>query len=228
MGSAQSRFFSRLTFAAGLVTIAFALWLGTIFPSKAELTRDFKTPILAFEFAQTPDDLDFLSGQDDGPRALRQAMDEGHRWDMIFPFVYAGLLFLTCLHQGLRGFKTGWLGLPVAFLVVISDLWENIVLTSITAALDQGQTIVPLLDGLYWATWAKWGCLALTLVLAAVPFWSGKRWIAALPMTAAALTIALTWILGAPGSVAELMGLCVGLAYVGLTLELGIRLKSGG
>ena len=97
MDPTRERSLARLTFAVGLATIAFGLWLGTVFPTKAELTRGFKTPILAFEFAHAPEDLDFLTGSEDGPRALRQAMDEGHRWDMIFPFFYADLLFLTCL-----------------------------------------------------------------------------------------------------------------------------------
>ena len=54
LGVAQERFLSRFTLASGLLTIAFGLWLGTIFPIDTELTRDFRTLILAFEFAHTP------------------------------------------------------------------------------------------------------------------------------------------------------------------------------
>ena len=55
-------------------------------PREAALADGFRTPILAFEFADSLDDLAFLTGQGELAVAHRAAMDMGNKVDLIFPY----------------------------------------------------------------------------------------------------------------------------------------------
>ena len=200
--------------AAGLLTIALAVVLQGIFPAEAELERGFRSPVLAFEFARSADDLAFLAGPGEGPREMRRAMDEGHRWDTIFPFAYGGMLLLLLLRHGLRGRVEGWVGTATACVTVIGDLTENQVLTSITAVLERGEPADALLPGLWTATWIKWGALGLTFAALALCRLRERRPVTAVATALPAVAVGLTYLTGAPATVAEIMAKAVAGTYV--------------
>ena len=93
----------------GVATIVLGIIMLFVFPSSAELTEGFRTPIIAFEFARSDADLAFLSGSGEPAKSNRTMMNAGHRWDMIFPFAYAGFVALLLLQFVLRGQRWLWL-----------------------------------------------------------------------------------------------------------------------
>ena len=218
------RVLSANTAVAGVLTIALALATMATFPRNADLPRGFHTPIIAFELAQTESDLAFLTGPDEPAASLRTAMDQGHRWDTLFPFAYGGMLFVLLLHHALRGTRIAWLGLATSSATVLGDLWENLVLVEITSALSRGQSPESLLPTLHTATWSKWGLLAASLALLAACELRRRQRLAGVLSTLAATSIVLTWITGTwlvthQAIAAELMGPTAALVYLFATFR---------
>ena len=129
------------------------------FPLSADLSEGFRTPIIAFEFAQTEGDLSFLSGNSEINRLNREKMDAGHFWDMGFPFAYGGFLALMLLQIAIDGHRFAWLGVVFALSIVPFDINENLTLLQITKALENSDSIETLLLELHIATWLKWGAI---------------------------------------------------------------------
>jgi len=151
-----------------LTTMIVAGIMLSIFPSKADLPIGYKTPIIAFEFARSQEDVMYLMGDSQASDINRKQMRAGHRWDMVFPFAYG--LYLVCLLVGflLRGKKAAWIGIPVALACIPFDLWENIVLLSIVDAAETGAIKDTLFSVLHLVTWLsisqKRFCLALVSI----------------------------------------------------------------
>lgn len=141
-----------------VVTLTLAVASSGAFPSDADLSDGWRTPILAFELARTEADLAFLAGLAAEP--VRAAMDAGHRWDTVFPFAYGALLAAA-----LASVRQRWAsaGIGLALLAIPLDLVENHQLVAITDALRHGQSGAPWLPWLMAATWLKWGSLAAAL-----------------------------------------------------------------
>ncbi|MEM6930045.1 MAG: hypothetical protein AAF602_24110 [Myxococcota bacterium] len=191
-------------------TAALAVTLAVLMPAEAALAEGWHTPILAFELARTPADLTFLAGPDAEP--LRDAMDLGHRVDMVFPVAY-GLLLASAFAW--RGF--GRVGVMAALLAIPADWAENLVLIRITEELRNGGDGAAGLALLPYATWAKWGLLAVAGGLLGVinrsraPILAGMGGLYALTATAA-------WATGAP-RLGEAMGATVALLYIAVMIH---------
>ncbi len=198
----------------GIATILLGVIMLFIFPSSAELAEGFRTPIIAFEFARTDADLAFLSGSGEVASSNRRMMDDGHRWDTVFPVAYAGFIALMLLHLAARGHRWLWLAIPVALLIIPLDLRENGVLVAITAALANGNSIASLLQELHTATWLKWGALGISLAALAFGLLADKAYLAAAVSVIAALGIAACWASGSAPRVAETMSMLTALFFL--------------
>lgn len=203
----------------GIATLALGVIMLFIFPSEATLAEGFRTPIIAFEFAASEADVAFLSGTEPSSVANRAMMDAGHRWDMAFPFAYAGFIALLLLHLAARGHRWLWLAIPVALLIIPLDIQENRVLIAITRALENGATIAHLLRELHTATWLKWGAMGVSLAALALGLVADKAYVAALVSAVAALSIVACWLSGSAGSVAEMMSAATALFFLYFTVR---------
>jgi hypothetical protein len=205
--------------AFGIATAALGIVMLFIFPSQAELSQGFRSPIIAFEFANTEDDLAFLSGSSETSRTNRQKMNEGHRWDMVFPFAYAGFVTLLLLQLVARGQRWLWLAIPVALLIIPFDIRENLVLLAITSALSDSTSAALLLPALYVATWLKWGALGLSIGALAVGYTVEKHYFSAAVSAFTAAGIAACWVSGAEPVIAEAMSAATSLFFFYFTVK---------
>lgn len=204
------------TLLFGLLTLGLGVILLSILPSQANLSKGFKTPIIAFEFAKTPDDLAFLSGSSASSRHHRTQMDKAHTWDMFFPFAYGGFLALLLWGLLLRGYKAAWLGLPFALLIIPLDILENLVLLDITEALRQGHPALdPLLHTVHIRTWLKWGAIGTAIGFISFGWYSCKEYISALLGGLVALSVAVCWLSGSYPLLTECMSLSIFAFFVG-------------
>jgi hypothetical protein len=152
----------------GLLGIVIGMVIGGFFPKSAVKMPDgFKTPVLAFEFIQTKQEVYDMFGADDTPerQALVQAMDRGNNWDYLYMAAYSA--FLAALALAIRK-ETGkaffYIAASVAVAILASDFFENRQLFQITANLASGN-FEDALSRLVVITWLKWGGLALFFVL---------------------------------------------------------------
>ncbi len=207
----------------GSATVILGIIMLFVFPSSAELSPGFRTPIIAFEFAKTDADLAFLSGDSDISRSNREKMDAGHRWDMVFPFAYAGFVALLLLQIVARG--RYWLGLaiPLALLIIPLDLRENIILLAITNALGNSASIEVLLQELHVATWLKWGALGISIAALSIGLLAEKSYASALVSAIAALGIATCWVSGSKPAVTEAMSLALFLFFFYFSIRSGMQ-----
>jgi len=207
----------------GSATVILGIIMLFVFPSSAELSAGFRTPIIAFEFARTDADLAFLSGDGATSRLNREMMNAGHRWDMVFPFAYAGFVAMLLLQVTARDQR--WLGLaiPVALLIIPFDLRENIILLQITHALDNSDSIERLLAELHFATWLKWGSLGLSIAALSIGLLVEKAYLSALVSAFAALGIATCWVSGSASAIAEGMSAVLFLFFLYFSIGSGVQ-----
>lgn len=152
----------------GVVGIIIGLGIGSFFPKSAgKMPAGFKTPVLAFEFIQTKQEVYDMFGATDTPerQAIVQAMDKGNNWDYLYMLSYCA--FLAALALAIRK-ETGkaffYVAAAVAVAILASDFFENRQLFQITANLASGN-FEDALSRLMIITWLKWGGLALFFVL---------------------------------------------------------------
>ncbi len=161
----------------GLAVIVMSLVNMTVFPQKSPGQIDgIGSPIIAFEFAETPEEIYTLLGANGTPEqaAMAAAMDQGNRIDYLYMLLYSGFLF-TFAMTAVRQTKQRWLYVTavLALLAFVGDALENMQLFGITAGLASGDFAVELAR-LHWLTWLKWGSLATYFVLIGVGLWRGN------------------------------------------------------
>ncbi len=207
----------------GIATVLLGLIMLFVFPASAELSAGFRTPIIAFEFAKTDADLSFLSGNGETSRLNREKMDAGHRWDMVFPFAYAGFVALLLLQLATRGQR--WLGLaiPVALLIIPFDIWENTILLALTRALGNAESIEMLLVELNLATWLKWGALGISIAGLAIGYSVEKAYLSALVAVVAAMSVATCWMSGTKPVMTEAMSAAIFLFFFYFSIKSSIQ-----
>ena len=202
----------------GLAVIVMSLVNMTVFPQESPGQIDgIGSPIIAFEFAETPEEIYTLFGANGTPEqaAMAAAMDQGNRLDYLYMLLYSGFLFsfavLAARHTG----KT-WLyaGAALALLAFAGDALENMQLFGITAGLASGDFAAEL-SRLHWLTWLKWGSLATYFVLIGVGLWRGNGRFAKL----ITITAVATFLLGLVsfiqrGPATELFTLAIALMFL--------------
>lgn len=203
------------TSAFGIVTIV----LLCTFPITADLAQGFHTPIIAFEFAKSEADLSFLISNSELSVLNRNAMDNGHFWDMGFPFAYGGFIALALLQLANQVHRILLLGTAVAILIIPFDIQENLVLLDITEALGQSADTTTSLSALAEATWLKWGALGASIFILAIGYGLAKHCATAALSFLTATSIGVCWISKGEPIAAEIMSASVAILFMFLTTK---------
>ncbi len=160
---------------AGLPMILLSIILVFVNPSKNEhLPKGFSTPILAFEFIETPEEVNAFFDVED-VEAYKQKMLTGNKIDYFFMFTYTGfLIFLAFTLHKITLSNALLFSIILSFLALIFDALEN---TSIGNIINnfQEQPIDKFLYKLKLFTWLKWGSLVASLLMFSGYFING-RW----------------------------------------------------
>ena len=175
----------------GVALIAMCLILLAVFPAKApQLPEGFFTPIIAFEFIQTPAEVYLLFGhQGTAQRQMMvHTMDLGNRLDFIYMVLYSGFLAAFCLKVSQQTQHRLYIaGAVIAAVVLLGDFLENLQLLGITANLGTGDFLGEL-ERLRLFTWQKWGGLCLVFAVL-VPYFIKGRLFSKIIAAWAALTV---------------------------------------
>lgn len=219
----MSRPFGKVGFL-GLIVIVMSLFLGRVFPGKAPwMMEGFFTPIIAFEFVRSQDEVKQLFGLADpgegqlrpeAARSMIRAMDSGNRLDFLYMVLYASFLFffsLVCAR--ITGQKLYYAASIIALAVLFADGFENIQLLSITSKIGS-QDFGKELKALHMFTWFKWGGISLVFLILA-PYFSKGGLYSKLTAGAGLLSFAISVLAYFNRSVFnELMGLSVALMFL--------------
>jgi hypothetical protein len=161
----------------GICVIATSVVLLRVFPGRANKTPPgFFTPIIAFEFIRTPQEVIDLFGPSESPthQELIRAMDLGNRIDFLYMVFYNAFLFVFCRKvASLIGGKVYLLGSVMTFVILAGDFLENIQLLGITSRLNSGG-FEPQLALLRVFTWQKWGGIVVVFLILLPYFLKGS------------------------------------------------------
>jgi hypothetical protein len=205
----------------GLIVIAMSIMLTTVFPSKTPWMMDgFLTPIMAFEFVQSQNEVNQLFGLTDLPeqqsitQSIIRDMNFGNQLDYIYMVLYASFLFffsLVC--AGITGQKQYYAASIISIVILFADAFENIQLLSITSKINH-LDFTKELTLLHRFTWVKWGGLAIFFLIL-VPYFIKGRIYSKLIAFAGSLSFILSVLAYFNRSVLnELMGLSVALMFI--------------
>jgi hypothetical protein len=210
----------RISFAAGLLVLAVTLFSTTQEPVRpcGNLPQNY-APIIAFELARSPADLDAIFGNgppDDSCRAyVVEMMDAINLVDVLVYIPVYGV-FMAFFFLGMRGrhASLGTLGFRIALLAALGDYAENACLMNLTPQLDPASMWFALLP---WATGIKWLGLGVAGAIAAAIYVksTGARvwnYLAALLCVAAFLSTAAA--IAVPAMFGPLVSLGVGLSWL--------------
>jgi hypothetical protein len=205
----------------GLGAVVMTLLLSAVGPRPVDpLPAGFITPVLAFEFATTEDEVAALFapvGQPAGD-VVRIAMDGVNRLDFIYIALYGGcLLAFSLVCYRLTGQRVYLLAAGLAVGIMAADVLENVQLLAITRELG-ARPIDDRLARLRLFTWLKWGGLALWFSIMRFYFRHTGRfgrfvgWVSVFPLLLGIASFTL------PGLMSELFALSIGLLFLLLTL----------
>ncbi len=153
----------------------FILLMGQFFPKEAP--EGFSSFIVAFEFVQTPADLQLLLGNFSANTIHK--IEVGNFLDYGFMLTYTTLLILSFLKFS-KTFNKKWLklGAGMAIIIFLADFSENIFLLRLTDNFLNSapeKMIVSNLTRLHIFTWIKWSVLAVAFSLIYAIFYK-KKW----------------------------------------------------
>lgn len=203
---------------AGVATLITVLLIMPFFPTDAPAdVSGYGSPVIAFEFAGTSEDLAAVFGLDDDPlRAARMAMmDQGNRWDFLFMTIYSvfGAMFGLAVRR--RRVNLGMVILVAAIIAGIADAVETRTLLSITAQMGEGVAVPTGLATLWLPVTIKFTALAVSVLCAglyiaarAKPIWTA---LGALTVLAALLSVPA---LLATASYGALLTLSIGVGWM--------------
>lgn len=162
----------------GLAVILISVISLLVFPQTSPGQIDgFRSPIIAFEFAQTVEEIETLFGPSGSPERAEMVrkMDQGNTLDYLYMLLYSSFLFsFAFIAAKQSGQKWLYAGMVLAVMAFIGDALENVQLLNITANLESGEFDTAL-RRLHWFTWLKWGSLALYFVVFTQWFWENGR-----------------------------------------------------
>ena len=145
----------RISFAAGLLVLAVTLFSATQPPVQpcGNLPQNY-APIIAFELARSPADLDAIFGNEPCRSGVVERMDAINLVDVLVYIPVYGV-FMAFFFLGMRGRHAalGTLGFRIAVSAALGDYAENACLMNLTPQLDPASIWFTLLP---WATGIKW------------------------------------------------------------------------
>lgn len=128
-----------------------------------------KAPLIAFEFAKKPADINALFLQKGGKTvnvAFVEKMEFINTIDFAFILSYTLLLSFFSLVISKQNISIlGYFGVLIAFLVGVGDVLENIKLFEILRIISPTEDYQPELNNLHLWTWIKWGLLGILMVV---------------------------------------------------------------
>jgi hypothetical protein len=213
----------RISFAAGLLVLAVTL-LSTAQPVRpcGNLPQNY-APIIAFELARSPADLDAIFGTQEPCRSEVVARLDAVNLMDVLVYIPAYAVFMAFFFLGMRSrhASLGTLGLRIAILAALGDYAENACLMSLTPQLDPSSTWFTLLP---WATGIKWLGLGAAAAIAAVIYMKTSRarlwnYFAALLCFAAFLSTVEAILM--PARFGARVGLGVALSWVAYLITAG-------
>ncbi|MGD0820549.1 MAG: hypothetical protein ABSA71_07380 [Desulfomonilia bacterium] len=152
----------------GICVIITGMILYLVFPRHADkMSAGFFTPVIAFEFIRTPQEVFDLFGPLDSPKhqEIVKAMDLGNRIDFLYMVLYSAFLFVFCRRVALmRERKVYHLGSMLSLVILMGDFLENVQLLGITSRLGGGD-FEHQLRLLRVFTWQKWGGITLIFLI---------------------------------------------------------------
>ena len=167
------------TFLFGVAVLLFGASLSGIFPASGHAVEPgYGSPVLAFEFARSQDDLVAIFGADTDPLQVPRlaAMRSGNERDCAYMLLYAGFLAcgLVALSRELGQRRLlAVVGLPI--LAALCDAHENWLLFDIQTAFTAGD-YSPSMASLPYPVAAKFLLLALTNVAIGAAMARIGRW----------------------------------------------------
>ena len=161
----------------GLAVIAGGLLLKSHSPAFVPWMPDgLRTPMLAFEFLETEEEVTKFFGVPDTNvmAGVASPLDMANYIDFGFMIIYTGMLFgfARMCHQRKPSRRFLFL-MALAVFIFLADLVETIALLNITAGLA-GQDFGGALILLKIFTWLKWGGLALYFLVLSRYFFQGN------------------------------------------------------
>ncbi|NHZ71503.1 MAG: hypothetical protein GWP17_00225 [Aquificales bacterium] len=162
----------------GLAVVVVSVISMVVFPQTSPgKIEGLRSPIIAFEFAETVEEINTLFGANGSPEQAEmiRKMDQGNTLDYLYMLLYSAFLFSFALLAAKQsGQKWVYAGAGLALLALVGDALENVQLLTITANLHSGDFLAAL-TRLHWFTWLKWGSLALYFLLMGGWFWGNGR-----------------------------------------------------
>jgi hypothetical protein len=161
----------------GIAVVVMSIVLLSVFPSHSpSMPKGFFTPIIAFEFIESSEEVHQLFGEKNSQERqdMVRAMDRGNRLDFIYMLLYSSFLFafsIQCSREG--GQKIFYLGAVISVIVLTGDFMENLQLLGLTSTL-QGGSFDGELMALKIFTWQKWGGIATIFLILTPYFIRGK------------------------------------------------------
>jgi hypothetical protein len=206
----------------GLGALVMTFVLALIGPREVgPLPAGFIAPVMAFEFAASPDEVSELFA----PTGSAAAMDRVNRWDFLYMALYSGFLCVFALAYARQtGQRFFYIPAALALFIWFADAMENVQLLAITRVLGEDDVspilgeLLPLLNRLRLFTWLKWSGLAVYFLLL-IPYFrslSGRwRWVGVAGILPALLAVVALFVRGLPN---ELMAVAIGLMFALLTV----------
>jgi len=207
----------------GSIVIGMSIVLIMVFPPKAPwMMEGFATPIMAFEFVKSPGEVSKLFGlapdqqsfTESMTKSMIGAMDLGNKLDYIYMVLYSSFLFFfsfVCAKN--TGQKRYYAGSMMAVVILVSDIFENVQLLSITskiASLDFEREL-SLLHGF---TWMKWGGITIVFLILAPYFLKGRIYSKFIAVTGISSFILSVLAYFNRSALTEQMGLSVALMFI--------------
>lgn len=201
----------------GLAALAMTLFLSFAGPpATGALPPGLITPIMAFEFAETPDEVYRLFE----PEGSAAAMDRLNRWDFLYMALYCAFLGTFALAVARQTDQPIFVAAAILALVILfADVMENMQLLGLTYRMQlDGGSLEATLDRLSVYTWLKWGGLALYFLLL-VPYFRAQTglWRYVWPSAVLPALFAAAALLRR-GLANELLALSIGLMFLLLTV----------
>lgn len=154
-------------FALPLIVLIFVMELYN--PTTAP--EGFKSFIIAFEFAKTPDQILTLFNGLSADDLAR--IDTGTYIDYVFLVCYV-LFLIVFISKMIKVFSAKWLliGIPLSIIILLADVYENVLLLQVTEIYTpiSSDNLTPVLKILHKITWVKWSGLSVLFAFFSIVF----------------------------------------------------------
>jgi hypothetical protein len=137
-----------------------------------------KAPMIAFEFAKTPSEINVLFLEKGGIKLNEpfiKKMKTLNTIDFAFILVYTLFLMFFAFAISKQNVEIcGYVGAFITLIVGVSDVMENVQLLNILEKINPSEKYLPELTNLHFWTWIKWGFLSVLMAILLPCLLNGK------------------------------------------------------